>query len=382
LLQSRDGTQSIQQSPTKPLSSHQESTVTDIHTASRRNSRLALSQVESAAVGRLLQETQERAQRYAAGTQDEQRLKLKRALSAATRELFGKENTNVRELSKKLAEQEAPLLAKLKGASESLEDAHEIPDALSRFALRDHLSLQDSYVHISRFHEIFDHLRPVPYLVDPAFARELWWGETHSFWSGPGLSVDIENDPCRIWGHIAYDQDNLLSGNVGVSKFFFLTPDRFPVRAGNAFEIRPRAQIGGWASGWTGLYHPVWHADDKWSKCWQNLRVTASLSSGEILDTSTLNFNCFSLEDELGVGQGNASLTMGWVPVLRFNADLADLRARGVAIILELELRYDYQLEGESDLWLRNRPGSDAESVASFDNAVTFRVFPGSVLSV
>ena len=52
---------------------------------------------------------------------------------------------------------------------------------------------------------------------------------------------------------------------------------------------------------------------------------------------------------------------MGWgATVLRFGANLNDLRARGVSIILEAELRYDYQLEGESDLWLRNRPGSDA----------------------
>ena len=137
------------------------------------------------------------------------------------------------------------------------------------------------------------------------------------------------------------------------------------------------------ASGWTGLYHPIWHADDKWSKCWQNLRVTASLSTGEVLDSSIPPpFELFFLEDENPVGQGNASLFMVWVPVLRFGADLTDLRTRGVSIILKAELRYDYQLEGESDLWLRHRPGSDAESVAAFDNAVTFQVFPGSVLSV
>ena len=126
---------------------------------------------------------------------------------------------------------------------------------------------------------------------------------THSFGGGPGLFSDINDDPCRIWGHIAYDNDSLLGGNIGVSKFFFLTPDRFPVRGGTSFEIRPRARIGGWASGWTGLYHPIWHADDKWSKCWQNLRVTASLSTGEVLDSSMLNFNLFFLEDESGSGR-------------------------------------------------------------------------------
>jgi hypothetical protein len=136
------------------------------------------------------------------------------------------------------------------------------------------------------------------------------------------------------------------------------------------------------ASGWTGLYHPIWHADDKWSKCWQILRMSATLSSGESLDSSTLDFNLFFLEDEFPVGQANTSLTMGWQPVLRFEADLTDLRARGVSIVLEAAFRYDYQLEGESGLWLRNRPGSNAESVAGFDNAVHFRVFPGRALAI
>ena len=115
---------------------------------------------------------------------------------------------------------------------------------------------------------------------------------------------------------------------------------------------------------------------------WGRGGPSASLSSGEVLDSEVLHFQLIDLDNVGGVGQDNASLFMGWLPVLSFAANLADLRARGVSIILAAEWRYDYQLEGESDLWLRNRPGSSADSVASLDNAATLRVFPGSVLSV
>ena len=350
--------------------------------SARSNSRLKLSQLEEAAVVRLVREARERANRREAELADGRRLAVKRALSAATRELFAK-NRDFRALAEKLSDQLTPDALPVRGGGDVFDNPAEAAKIPRRLGLVDRATEYQSYVEIREWLRLRDRIGEGPaYLVDPPFARELWWGETHPFQSGSGLNIDIEGDPCRIWGHIAYDSDPLRSGSIGVAQFYFLTPDRFPVRGGSNFEIRPRLQIGGWASGWTGLYHPVWHADDKWSKCWQNLRVTASLSSGEVLDSEVLHFNLFDLEDVYGVGQANASLFMGWVPVLSFAANLADLRARGVSIILEAEWRYDYQLEGESDLWLRNRTGSDAESPASFDNAATLRVFPGSVLSV
>ncbi|MFE2610723.1 hypothetical protein [Streptomyces mirabilis] len=51
-------------------------------------------------------------------------------------------------------------------------------------------------------------------------------------------------------------------------------------------------------------------------------------------------------------------------------------------IILQIALRYDFQLEGESDIWFRNRSGSDSESLAAFDNALTFSCLPGVVTSI
>jgi hypothetical protein len=351
----------------------------EIQTARRQNPRVPLTQIESAAVDQSLKSSQDRLRQSGATTYDIERIKLKRALNAATRELISRDEVHALALRKRLSEQTGPMLANLKLPSGLFAElSSEVDLALHS---GDHISLDHAYAHFNQLRPKFRPFEPLPAFTDPPFARELWWGETRSFWSG-GLSVDIDNDPNRIWGHIAYDNDNLFSGSVGISMFFFLTPDRFPALGGNSFEIRPQPRISGWVSGWTGLYHPIWAADDKWSKCWQNLSATASLTTGEILATDNHNFNLFFLEDEYGVGQGNASVTMGWSPILRFNANLRDLRARGVSIMLEVQLRYDYQLEGESDLWIRHRPGSNAESVPAFDNAVTFRVAPGSVLSV
>ena len=336
-----------------------------------------MSKADSAAVAALLQKSRDEIGRRAAELGDRRRLEARRASNAATRDLFA-QNPDFRKAAKKLVDRIKPGLDGLKLSSGVADGGW-----LNPVGVIDRIPQGESYVATRAWLRMLNKLGKMPSpFQNPPFAGELWWGETDSFLSGPDLVVDINDDPPRIWGHIGYNSDPLLTGSIGFSMFFFLTPDRFPVLTTGAFEIRPRVQISGWASGWTGLYHPVWHADDKWSKCWQTLRMTATLSSGEPLDSSTLGDNLFFLEDENPVGQANASLTMGWQPVLRFGADLTDLRARGVSIVLEAAFRYDYQLEGESDLWLRNRPGSDAESVAGFDNAVVFRMFPGSVLVV
>jgi hypothetical protein len=355
----------------------------EVRGASRRNPRAQMTEADSAAVATLLRRSREEAERRAAELGDGRILEAKRALSAAMHELFAA-NPDYREIAKKLADRIKPDL-------DGLKLAHGAFDGVSRPSKQPGVTyevpLQDSYVATREWLRLLDKLGvyPSPF-QDPPFAGELWWGETDSFWTWPDLVVDIDDDPPRIWGHLAYDADPLLGGNIGFSMFFFLTPDRFPVRSSGGFrpfEIRPRVEISGWASGWTGFYHWFWGADDKWSKCWLSQRMSATLSSGELLAQTTLaSHRLFSLEDVTPVGQANVDLTTVWPPVLGFWADLTDLRARGVSIVLEAAFRFDYQVEGESDIWLWNGPGSDAESVAGIDNAVTFRVSPGSVLAV
>ncbi|MFO1149505.1 MAG: hypothetical protein U1E62_14105 [Alsobacter sp.] len=223
-------------------------------------------------------------------------------------------------------------------------------------------------------------LHPHPHPpVQPAHAREFWWAETNCYLTCPPNTLfwDIDHDPYRLWGHIGYGGDRLMGGTAGMTMTFILGADRLPITSRRDFLIRPDLHTMGWVSGWTGHYHPIWHADDKWSKCWFNRRLRLTLSTGEVLDDQSFNGNLFFLEDVNPVGQANLNETMGWTPILRAGVDIADLRRRGVSMIVTADLRYDFQLEGESDIWFRNRPGSQQQSPPGFDNALGVRVNPG-----
>ncbi|QEO14994.1 hypothetical protein FLP10_11635 [Agromyces intestinalis] len=220
-------------------------------------------------------------------------------------------------------------------------------------------------------------------LTQPAGAGELWWAETSWGVTAPAnsLFVDIDSgDRSRIWGHIRYAGDDLMTGSVGIAMTFILSPDRYPRMPKRTFEVRPELRTGGWLSGWTDQYHPIWHADDKWSKLWRRFEANLTLSSGESLAASALHDSLIFLENANPVGQANVNEFLGWGPILRFDADFADLRRRGVSMILTTLLRFDFQLEGGADLWWRHRPGSQNESVAAFDNALEYRCWPGSVV--
>ncbi|WP_394553202.1 hypothetical protein ACDF64_02395 [Agromyces sp. MMS24-JH15] len=216
-------------------------------------------------------------------------------------------------------------------------------------------------------------------LSEPAGVSEFWWAESNWSTNVPAGSVvvDIDHDPYRIWGHIRYAGDNLLFGSAGIAMTFILSPDRLPRLPRRTFEVRPELRTGGWVSGWTDQYHPIWHADDKWAKCWRRFEANLTLSTGEGVAAAALHDSLVFLENVNPVGQANTNEFLGWGPVLRFDADPADLRRRGVSMILTTLVRFDFQLEGGGDIWLRHRPGSQSESVAAFDNAMIYRCWPG-----
>ena len=229
-------------------------------------------------------------------------------------------------------------------------------------------------------------LPPVGGVHVPTLAQvgEFRWVETSKPVVAPANTLNIQLgssdvNPARIFGHIGWTSDDLFNGMVGFSATFILAPERMPLTDRTFFDVRPELRPGGWVSGWTGLYHPLWAADDKWSKCWRFLDATLNLSSGERLAGASLHENLFFLEDEDPVGQASVNEFFAWVPVLTFTANMADLRQRGISIILRTDFRYDFQLEGESDIWFRNRPGSASESVPAFDNALVYRCWPGFV---
>ncbi|MCC0100581.1 hypothetical protein K7B10_38620 [Streptomyces flavotricini] len=222
-----------------------------------------------------------------------------------------------------------------------------------------------------------------PLLGQPDHVGELWRASMSGFSSDPGLFYDIDQDPLRIFGHIGYTGDALLNGTVGLAMTFILPPERMEYTRRTVFEVSPVLRVRAFVSGSTGFYHPIWAADDKWSKSWESVEVTIMLSSGEWLAGASLPTALSSLEDVYPVGMSNDRRFYDWVPgPLRFTANMRDLRQRGVSILLRAALRYDFQLEGESDIWFRNRGGSASESAPAFDNASTFNCLPGVVTSL
>ena len=347
-----------------------------------RNDRFPLTTADQAAAARISRSSQDQARTAVAALADDRSRDLKASLAAARREALAAAIPDLDRRSAALADRMKPQVDALKtdGARYPLQidrgvavtSPPPVPDGL-----RDLLPFPTALDRALLKH-MFDDWPPRLFL-DPPNAGEFWWGETHWNWTTDSLSVDGNATPWLFYGHLSYGGDPALPGNLGCSGLYFLTPDRFFARSSGHFEIRPRFRIQGTVSGWTGFYDWLWAADDKWSKCWQITTVTASLSSGETLASDSLTLPLFDLDDESPVGQANTSVFMGWEPILRFDADLRDLRQRGVSIILTMSIRYDFLLEGESDLWLWRDPGPVAPGPG---NAIRVFPVPGSLVQV
>jgi hypothetical protein len=253
---------------------------------------------------------------------------------------------------------------------------------VERFTPRFHTILPETIdLHPALFlggNEFFQPRIP-PRLEPVANAGELWWAQTAFFCSLGGLTVDLPDDRVHLFGHVGYNGDDLLAGSCGYIENYVLSPDRFPRTPKTSFGIETETRIGGVLSGWTGLYHPIWHADDKWCKCWQVTRKTAYLSSGQILANVENVFQFIDLHNVGPVGQQNSSVFGGFGGLLQFDADLSALASSGTSILVDIETRYDIQLEGESDIWFRRTGGTAAESVPSMENAVLFKSRPMSL---
>jgi hypothetical protein len=214
---------------------------------------------------------------------------------------------------------------------------------------------------------------PIPL---PEGIGELWWAQTAFFSSLEGLTVDSPDEFVHIFGHVHYDGDPLLTGSVGYIEDYVLSPDRFPSTTSTKFDIAVELRVIGILSGFTGLYHWLWAADDKWCKCWQIMRRTAFLSTGPVLDNRSVVMQMIDLANVHPVGQFNPQLNFRSADLLRFDAGLHALAASGTSILVQIETRFDIQLEGDADIWFRRFGGNAAESVPSSQNAVLLRSDP------
>ncbi|MFF5538492.1 hypothetical protein ACFY71_39600 [Streptomyces cinerochromogenes] len=296
---------------------------------------------------------------------------IRRSIAKETREALRSAIPDLEERGRAQRERIMPELDRLKGTSlQPLYDPVMRQDPSEPMVLRG----------------LVDHFPPdAPpiQLIQPPHMGELWRASVSGFSSEPSVFYDVDQDPLRIWGHIGYDSDELLGGSVGVSMTFTLPPERMENTKRTFFAVDPDLRVQGYLSGYTGLYHPIFHADDKWCTCWELIDAIVTLSSGEELARNSMVYLRLGLANDYPAGMENANRNFGWFPgPLRFTANMSDLRQRGVSIILRTALRYDFQLEGESDIWFRSRGGTASESVPAFDNALNFRCTPGAVKSI
>jgi hypothetical protein len=186
---------------------------------------------------------------------------------------------------------------------------------------------------------------------------EFWWAST-DWHTQRGINADFLTDGLHFWGFAAYRDDPLISFSAGSVAHFELHANR-----------RPHSNIGRWASlpaidlfgrieGMTGFYHWLYAADDKWAKCWLVLRQTAyqlvphdfgvpgmhavpqAVVVAERVERRTLI-------DEENNGRFVDAFLSGFTPMPAVEFGLVN---PNLSVWVDLEVRFDMQLEGWSQL--------------------------------
>lgn len=175
---------------------------------------------------------------------------------------------------------------------------------------------------------------------------EFWWGETSWWWPGGGIEAADQSDGLHFFGIRNYNADPLWSGSAGMVARFGLDPARRPHSPSGRYASLPFFDMFGTVRGWANLKHCPWTCDDKWSKCWLHTRQTVwqPLPGGPV----TVGQN--ERHDQLifleGTGYGAERSFFGLtVPPVNFG-----LANPGADIIVDIEVRFDMQLEGSSYL--------------------------------
>jgi hypothetical protein len=223
--------------------------------------------------------------------------------------------------------------------------------------------------------ESFAHVTPPPASPPPTpGVGEFWWDQTTFFSTFGEIFVEQPDELIRIFGHLHWGGDSLLTGSVGFIQSFVLSPDRFPSTTDISFVVRASLRNIGVISGFTGFYHPLWAADDKWCKC--QWLVTARLLVWLPLSIFPVLFRVASgtdvilnLDNEGPVGQENKALTPIIGRELMFEVDprVSSL----TAFLLQIENRFNVQLEGNADIWFTGNRGEP-----SLQNAARFQTAP------
>ncbi len=186
---------------------------------------------------------------------------------------------------------------------------------------------------------------------------EFWWAST-DWHTQRGINADFLTDGLHFWGFAAYRDDPLISFSAGAVAHFELQANRRPPSSIGRWASLPSIDLTGKVEGMTGFYHWLWAADDKWAKCWLHLRQTAyqlvphdfgvpGLHSVPQPVVVAERIERRTLIDEENNGRFVDAWLSGFTPMppVQFGLVRPDL-----SVWVDLEIRFDMQLEGWSQL--------------------------------
>ena len=200
---------------------------------------------------------------------------------------------------------------------------------------------------------------PLPPVADGTF----WWASTDFHW-GHGIEAAFLTDGLHFFGDAVYDADPLISFSVGAVAHFELHSRRRPPSSSGRYASAPIVELFGKVEGFTGYWHWLLAADDKWAKCWLHLRQTAlqlvphdfgvpGLHHVEQPVVIAERTERRTLIDEENNGSWVDSFLPGFLPMPPIEFGLVD---PNLSIWVQLEIRFDMQLEGWSHLAFSPEP--------------------------
>ncbi|GAB3829627.1 hypothetical protein ACFPIJ_32140 [Dactylosporangium cerinum] len=165
-------------------------------------------------------------------------------------------------------------------------------------------------------------------------------GESHWWWPGHlfGLSLFDQSDGLQFRGQLDWDHGDLWFGSTGVTAVFGLGSDRLP-RPG-WHRSAPRVNLWGQVWGSTGASGPFGFGDN-WSKCWLHANQKISVADGPMINQAHWWDTLLSFESAFESGERALPGTFS-LPEIAFEV------VPGRPLVVELELRFDIQLQGSS----------------------------------
>lgn len=189
----------------------------------------------------------------------------------------------------------------------------------------------------------------------------------------PELRIENPDRYLRFFGQKAHDNnDDFLPGSLGVTLDFYLNSPLLPIFRTRRWSSIPLLYLNGVVSGFTGLYNSLWAADDKLCKCSIFMKQTVRQSLGGdnmVIGSAQVELPIINLENSRPFGQQETGLLSLYMPYVAF-----ELRNFTSRVYASLKIRFDIQLEGESDIWFRLWGGRTDKSIPSLENSVLLEV--------